>query len=231
MNKIIIVGGGKGGVGKSMVTIGVVDLLLSTGNNVLLVESDESNPDVYKAFNGLDNKSINALVKSEICNLDYEEGYIRLGNLIEETDAYVVVNTAARATNGLLKYGGIVVDTARALKRDVIMLWPINRQRDSLELLSDFMGAAEGYQGVYVVKNTYFGEPSKFVRYDNSKMKARVTGTVTFPELNDVLSDKLNDQRWALSNAQGLSIAERSVLQRYRNVIREGLAGILGTAP
>ena len=220
MNKIIIVGGGKGGVGKSTVTIGVVDMLLSTGQKVVLVESDDSNPDVYKA--------INALTKSEICNLDTEEGYIKLCNLIEEAkDAYVVVNTAARATNGLLKHGGILVDTARELNRDLVMLWPINRQRDSLELLAEFLGTSEGYKGVYAIKNTYFGEPSKFARYDNSKIKGKVTDTFNFPELNDLLSDKLNDKRWSLSNAEGLSIAERSVLQRYRNAIKDVLEKIV----
>ena len=50
MNKIILVGGGKGGVGKSTVVFAVVDLLLSHGKNVVLVESDDSNPDTHKAL-------------------------------------------------------------------------------------------------------------------------------------------------------------------------------------
>ena len=220
MNKVIVVGGGKGGVGKSTVAIGVVDMLLAAGEKVVFVESDDSNPDAYK--------TLNTLTKSEICNLDTEEGFIRLGNLIEQAnDACIVVNTAAGATNSLLKHGGIVIDTVRELKRDLVMLWPINRQRDSLELLSEFMECADGYKAVYVLKNTFFGEPAKFARYDNSKIKARVTATMTFPELNDMLSDKLNDKRWSLSNAEGLSIAERSVLQRYRNAIRDAMEVVL----
>jgi MinD superfamily P-loop ATPase len=43
------VGGGKGGVGKSMVSMALLDYLLSKGVPALLVESDTSNPDVYKA--------------------------------------------------------------------------------------------------------------------------------------------------------------------------------------
>jgi hypothetical protein len=220
MSKIIVVGGGKGGVGKSTVTIAVVEMLRSRGDRVILVESDDSNPDAYKA--------LNTLTTCEICNLDTEEGYINLGNLIEShKDAYIVLNTAARSTNGIIKHGGILVDTARELKRDLVMLWPINRQRDSLELLAEFLEASEGYKATYVLKNTYFGEPSKFARYDNSKIRERVTATVTFPELNDLLSDKLNDQRLALSNAEGLTIAERSVLQRYRNATQEALGELI----
>jgi hypothetical protein len=220
MNKVIVVGGGKGGVGKSSVTIGVVDMLLTRGEKVVLIESDDSNPDTYKV--------LNTLTKSEICNLDTEEGHIKLCNIIEDAkDAYVVLNTAARATAGMIQHGGILVDTVRELQRDLIMLWPINRQRDSLELLSEFLDNCEGYKATVVIKNTYFGEPSKFIRYDNSKTKSRVTATVNFPELNDLLSDKLNDKRWALNNAEGLTIAERSVLQRYRNAIQDALGKLL----
>jgi len=50
-NKVIIVGGGKGGVGKSTVTLAIVDTLLAADQPVLLVESDDSNPDVFKALN------------------------------------------------------------------------------------------------------------------------------------------------------------------------------------
>ncbi len=220
MNKVIVVGGGKGGVGKSSVTIGVVDMLLTRGEKVVLIESDDSNPDTYKV--------LNTLTKSEICNLDTEEGHIKLCNIIENAkDAYVVLNTAARATAGMIQHGGILVDTVRELQRDLIMLWPINRQRDSLELLSEFLDNSEEYNVTVVIKNTYFGEPSKFIRYDNSKTKSRVTATVNFPELNDLLSDKLNDKRRALNNAEGLTIAERSVLQRYRNAIQDALGKLL----
>jgi Mrp family chromosome partitioning ATPase len=42
------VGGSKGGVGKSIVAMAVLDSLLERGEPVLLVECDTSNPDVAK---------------------------------------------------------------------------------------------------------------------------------------------------------------------------------------
>jgi len=220
-NKIIIVGGGKGGVGKSTVAIGVVDALIANGEKVIVVESDDSNPDVYKALNGI--------VMCKVFNLDTEDGYIQLCNFIEtNNDAWVVVNTAARATASILKHGGILTDTANELNRELIMLWPINRQRDSLDLLADFIDAEGGnYAATYTVKNTYYGAPEKFLRYDNGTLNKRVTATLNFPELNDLLADKLNVQRWALSNTEGLTIAERSVLQRYRTAIADALKVVL----
>ena len=221
MNKIIMVGGGKGGVGKSTVVFSVVDFLLTKGEQVVLIESDDSNPDTYK--------SLNKLVKSELCNLDTEEGFIKLGGIIEvNNDACIVVNTAARATTSIVKHGGILTDVVSELGRELIMLWPMNRQRDSIELLRLFLDGTSNYSATYALLNTYFGSAEKFSRFQSSKQKDRVDGTLIFPELNDLVSDKLIDNRLALSNAESvLSIAERSALRRYREAANSVLEVLL----
>ena len=48
--RIYWVGGSKGGVGKSMMTVATLDHLLERGAKVLLVECDTSNPDVWKTY-------------------------------------------------------------------------------------------------------------------------------------------------------------------------------------
>ena len=48
--RIYWIGGSKGGVGKSMMTLATLDYLLEGGAKVLLVECDTSNPDVWKAI-------------------------------------------------------------------------------------------------------------------------------------------------------------------------------------
>jgi hypothetical protein len=222
MSTITMVGGGKGGVGKTTVVLAAVDTLLTRGDSVVLVESDDSNPDAYKA--------LNKLITSEICNLDDEAGYIKLGGIIEANpDARIVVNTAARATKGIVTHGGILADVARELGRELVMLWPLNRQRDSIELLKEFLDGADGYAATYACLNTYFGSADKFARYSNSKQKDRVTGTITFPELNDLVADKIIDNRVAFSNADGkLTIAERSALSRFRKAATEALEVVYG---
>lgn len=222
MNKIFIVGGGKGGVGKTMVTMSVVDSLLEKGEKVILVESDDSNPDTYKALKDL--------VPSSILNLDTETGYMGLCDIIETNkDTCIVVNTGARATAAIVTHSGIVVDVLRELKRDLVMLWPINRQRDSIELLREFLDGSDGYDATYAVLNTYWGAPEKFMRYNNSKQKNRVTGTIVYPEMNDMVSDKLNDNRLAFSNADAsLTLSEKSVLYRFRKAGNSALEVMYG---
>ena len=232
MNRIFMVGGGKGGVGKSTVSMALVDALMEKGEQIVLVESDDSNPDTYKAMQDL--------VTCEICNMDDEAGYIRLGNIIEaNSKACIVVNTAARATAGMVQHGGIISDVARELKRDLVMLWPINRQRDSLELLKTFLDKAKGYNGTYTVINTYFGPQEKFMRYNlpltedeqkaekrEPKIRERVTGTIIFPELNDLVADKLIDNRlalWTADKSGQLTISERSALRQFREGAKKAL--------
>jgi hypothetical protein len=67
---IFLVGGGKGGVGKSLFSMTVVDYLDGTGGGPFLVETDTSVPDVYKTYKGE--------VGGELVNLDEREGWIDL---------------------------------------------------------------------------------------------------------------------------------------------------------
>ncbi len=236
MNKIIVIGGGKGGVGKSIVTMAMIDTLLTDNENIVVVESDDSNPDIYKAVNGT--------VQCEVCNLDDQSGYIRLGSIIEENKSCIVVNTAARATSGIVEHSGLLADVVRELGRELVMLWPINRQRDSLELLKIFLDKAKGYSDTYAVINTYFGPAEKFLRYyapltedeekdknRKPKIRERVTGTIIFPELNDLVADKLIDERlalWIADKSGKLTISERSALRQFRETTKKALEVIYG---
>ena len=175
MNKIIVIGGGKGGVGKSTVSLALLDALLHAGNKPVYVETEDSNPDVYK--------SVDKLVTSELCNLDDESGWIKLGGIIEANPkANIVVNTAAGITDSLVEHGSILTDVANELKMKLVMIWPLNRQRDSLELLKNFIDSGQQYAATYALLNIYFGKEDKFVRYQTGKLKDRVTVPSSSPD-------------------------------------------------
>jgi hypothetical protein len=132
--KIYLIGGSKGGVGKSMVSMATIDYLQEQGESILLIESDTSNPDVWKGYHDS--------VATELVNLDEADGWIQLINLCDSNqDSIVVINTAARNNTGVSAYGTTLNSTLAELKRDLVTLWVINRQRDSLELLKDYMDA------------------------------------------------------------------------------------------
>lgn len=235
---IYVVGGGKGGVGKSLSSHALVDCLRTPildpaatpspePNEVCYIESDDSNPDVYKAIHD------SAGVHAEVCNLDNEDGYVRLINTIgARTDLPVVINTAARATATLIEHGGLLAAAAQEQGRELVMLWVINRQRDSLELLRQWLDSKQAYSAVYVVRNLYFGAAEKFDRYNNGRLKTEITGTIDLPEVTAELADYLTDHRlcfWSERDRDGkaFSLGYRLALNSWRARNRKAFAQVL----
>jgi hypothetical protein len=224
---IYLIGGSKGGVGKSIVTMATVDYLQSLGETVLLIESDTSNPDVYKAYQ--------QSTRAELLNLDEADGWIQLVNLCDaEPDSVVVVNTAARNNKGVSAYGETLNSTLAELKRKLVTLWVINRQRDSLELLKQYRDAFphSANTAVHVVRNGYFGDEAKFELYNGSKTREVIEErgglSVTFPDLADRVSDDLYSKRMSIAVAsQELPIGNRAELNRWRAEVKKSLQGIV----
>lgn len=221
---IYLIGGSKGGVGKSLLTMATIDFLMERGESVLLVESDTSNPDVWKTYKDS--------VDAELLNLDEADGWIQLVNACEgKPDHVVVINTAARNNKGVSAYGETLSSTLAELQRKLVTLWVINRQRDSLELLKDFMQAIPNTE-VHVVRNGYFGEESKFELYNGSKLRTTVEErggkSLTFPDLADRVSDDLYSKRMSIAAArQDMPIGNRAELTRWRNEVRKMLETVI----
>ena len=92
--EIFLVGGGKGGVGKSLMAIALIDYLDTNRRQPFLVETDTSVPDVFKSYEDT--------VAGELVNLDEREGWIELVNLVESRpESTIVINTGARNQTGI----------------------------------------------------------------------------------------------------------------------------------
>ena len=224
--KIVYVGGSKGGVGKSKLSFGVIDYMLAQGKKVLLLETDTSNPDVYKAHHKSENENI-------ICrqvDLDTSDGWIEAVNFADEfKDHVVVINSAARSNAGIEKYGATLRETLGELDRKLFTLWIINRQRDSIELLRSFMTAFPD-AAVHILRNLYFGAPEKFELYNNSNSKKMVEkngSTSDFPDLADRVADKIYSGRMSIQVAmKDLPIGDRAELKRWCAEVKKVLDGI-----
>jgi len=211
--QIYLIGGSKGGVGKSLVSMATIDYLSRQDEAVLLIDADTSNPDVWKTYK----ESIGA----HLIDLDEADGWIELVNLCDANpDSVVIVNSAARNNAGVRAYGKTLNDTLPELKRKLITLWVINRQRDSLELLKEYMDAIAD-TAVHVVRNSYFGEEKKFELYNSSNLRTLVESrgglSLTFPDLADRVSDDLYSKRMSIEKASvELPLGNRAELSRWR---------------
>lgn len=225
---IVYVGGSKGGVGKSKFSYAIIDFLLERGQKVLLLETDTSNPDVYKAHFPYEDRL--GVVCKQV-NLDSSDGWIELVNLADEFPEHIVViNSAARSNAGIEKYGATLKETLPELARELITFWMINRQRDSIELLRGFLNAFPDAV-VHVVRNLYFGEPEKFELYNSSKTKNIIekTGkTLDFPDLADRVADKIYSGRMPIKiSLEELPIGDRAELKRWRRKCAELFESVL----
>lgn len=210
--KIVMVAGSKGGVGKSMVSMALLDYLGESKQGALLIETDTSNPDVSTAYE-------NDVLTAEL-NLDVPRGWTEMVNTIEQhPERVVVINTAARSNEAIEKNARILINALPELGRQLVTLWVINRQRDSLNLLHEYMGHVKGE--THVVINGYFGEREQFELYEGSNIRKSIEGaggkSIYFPNLVDRVSDELYTKRLTIANAMGsMPLGNRSALTTWR---------------
>jgi hypothetical protein len=218
------IGGSKGGVGKSMMTLATVDYLVGRGDSVLLVDCDTSNPDVWKAYR--------EQVRTECINLDDADGWILLVNTCDtHRDRSIVINTAARNNLAVKRFGQTLDGSIEELGSRLIALWVINRQRDSLDLLTEFMATLPKAL-VHVVLNGYFGDAHKFELYNASKVRdvvqSRGGKSVLLPDLADRVADDLYTKRLTIEAAgKSLPIGNRAELARWRSEVSKTLAQVV----
>ena len=224
---IFYVGGSNGGVGKSKLSFALIDYLTTREKKVLLLETDTSNPDVYKTHHVHDNGSL----VCKIVDLDVSEGWIKLVNHADEFPGHVaVINSAARSNTGIEKYGAMLRETLGELDRELMTFWMLNRQRDSLELLRGFLNAFPDAL-IHACRNMYFGAPEKFELYSKSKAREIIEKkglTLDFPDLADRVADKLYSERLPVWIALAeFPLGDRAELRRWRQKCAEMFQPVL----
>lgn len=223
-NAIFLVGGGKGGVGKSLMSMALLDFLHGSGRSPYLVETDTSVPDVFKTYKDA--------VAGGPLNLDEREGWIDLVNLVERRrDNPIVINTGARNQTGVSNFGTTLSKALPQLGRKLVVLWMIDRKRESLELLSDFSDSIPEAE-IHVVRNIYLGSEKKFELYNGSKMRAAIEAkggrSLSLPELADRVTDAMNAGRLTIDGAlTELSLGDRMELERWRDECKEMLSEVI----
>jgi hypothetical protein len=222
---IYLVGGSKGGVGKSLFSMVLIDYLQNEGKECILIESDTSNPDVFKCYENS--------VTTEAINLDVSEGWIELVNLCDSFPKNsIVINTAARNNLGITAFGGTLGGLLEELGRKLITFWMIDDKKDGAELLLDFQDSLPN-STVHLVRNERAGKVESF--YCTSmidKEQIKINGKVLdFPILNSLVAKHLYNDRLTIQavttagttfgNDQKIPIGNRGHMQNWRKAVHE----------
>ena len=208
---VYMVSGSKGGVGKSIFSMAMIHYLGGRGEKVLLIDADTANPDVGKAYS--------KAVETRYINLDERDGWMDLVNcLAEQLDHTVVINTPARSSEGVKLYGTLLTESLVEITRDLVTLWVIISQRDSLQLLKEYLDTVNTGT-THVVRNLYHGPERKFELYNNSKIRTAVEAqgkTFNFPEVADRISDQLHSERMPIQRViETAPVGNRAEVNRW----------------
>jgi len=169
--RIVFSDGGKGGVGKSMTSICLIDYFITQGNNVAIIESDVTNPDVSRLFK--DHPKCATLLydlKEKSDWMQFLESLENLGSGVET----VVVNLPASIDLMDKLEGGTEILKILGFKTSVF--FTINRHADSLNLLGKSLanGMLNWAEQKVIVMNGMFGMLEEFQRFNDSETKEEV---------------------------------------------------------
>jgi hypothetical protein len=225
------VGGGKGGIGKSLAAQALLNHLLGLGKALHLVESDTSNPDVAKAHQ---TASSEAGVPTALLDLDLEDGWIELLTLRDEhPERVIVVNTGARNNLAVNRFGPLLAAGLDDLGAQLVTVWMIDGNRDCLELLAQHrqvFSTSPSASRVCVLRNAHLAR--SFELYDGSNVRREIEScggrSLTFPALAARVAQALSTKRLSLADAMkadalpfGHKIALRKWLTDVASVLAE----------
>jgi hypothetical protein len=211
MKPIYIIGSNKGGVGKSLLTIALLDYFSQIGQSCFLVETESRLMDVHRSYRH---------VPFAVLDLSSELGLIGLIDLAERhPDRVIVVNATAMSIEGIEKYSQNLITELAALDRKLITLWVIDRLTSSLDSLAKYLKILRG-STVHAVINNYFGDEDYFYAYQNSsaKMSVEAAGkSLVLPVLNSYVCDRFFNTNSTIEDAAtGMLLGYRSVLNSWR---------------
>ena len=220
---LVYVSGTKGGTGKSMVAMTMLDYVQhGLEQAVGLVETDTGNSDVYKAYR--EDVDLHFAL-----DLDKRDGWIELLNVCDKhPDHWFVVNAGARNLAGVCDHGSNLMPSLRSIGREFRTLWVIGSDRDSVELLADYHEMMhDGKTSVgtlHVIANAGRGDEREFAVYRDSKTAKAISKTggkfIRVSHLALRVADDLRNQRLSIAQAfEVMPFGHRVELERWRSEV------------
>ena len=235
-NKCVVwVTGGKGGVGKSTFSRGLLDVLLDAGVNVAAFDGDPSNAQLFRYYQGV-GRGVQCV------DLDKQGEADVLLNQMEESKADVfLVDVAAGGSQTLLDLENDIglISEAMEMGYRFTVVSVMSRIKDSVNLLKASLEMTDDFDVQHVaVKNLYFGEGDRFRLFDGSKTRAwlleRGGVVLEMPDLFDdtyELLDQMNLPFRAMLADKSFPRAQRSRINKWLKDFEQAVRqadGVLG---
>lgn len=216
--RVIYVSGNKGGVGKSVTSIGLVDYLLNNQSPCRIIETDTGTPDAALILKDE--------VKCDALDTTEEAAWHKLLHICEENkDESIIINAGARDNVvALQKWGKDYLEAiAKAIGKDLITLWVISsgEERDGLTSLREYLSLMSNR--TYAVECEAKG---KLTMYEASKARSAVEATggtlLTFPAWSKMCVDKMKNERMSPARIiERGNVLEKIATEKWRERVGE----------
>ena len=230
MNKktIFFVGGTKGGVGKSTISIFLIDYFLENNKSIALCETDNGNPDVYKVYQKLltaDNKNLLSTF-----DISKNGGWVDMFNFIGDLPddvTNILINTKGgnietidlmikdESTKNLLSYDDLI---------NFHIIWVVGDDKDGISVLLEFLKKTE-YTNfkIDVLLNNNFQQNNDIIK--NSELQENISkfgGNIfNFPKISrSSFLEQVRLKRTPISEIyKTLKFGDRIEMERYRKLV------------
>jgi hypothetical protein len=218
--RILAVTSDKGGSGKSVVSRTIADLLLRQAVPALAFDADKRNAQLFRHYDAAFLKQ--GLMQQGVARIDLSVrgGADTLLNVLESADVQVVLIDFPAGGGELFERLDREVqflDLLPELGYRLTLVSVISRVKDCVNSLQTLIRFCDDRADHVVVKNGFFGEPSRFRRFDGSKTAALLAEhqgkVIAFPDLYDDTFDAIDEQNLtftqAITPAAGFTMADR----------------------
>jgi hypothetical protein len=215
LNPIIFVEGYKGGVGKSIVALTLIEYCKSRDMKVAIIDTDTTNPDIDNIYHGtLPCKKINLEEKDG-------GGWIKIASFAHDHPETIIVSMKAGSKDSTLINSTMVTDCLKLLNRPVNLFFVLGIQKQSVALFVEALELFPSANAVVAVKNLKNGDLDEFFNYDDVKKDGFIPDHVidmTFPRVHASVSLQLTDDDVTISDllaSDSLRIGQRAALQGW----------------
>lgn len=146
---IYLSAGSKGGVGKSWVS----QLLIAhhKPENCIVIETDDSNPDVYKSSEG-------KVHELHAISLREKSGWLKLIDALETADKrkHVVINCQAADKASFSSFSTLLGQALEMLNREATIFCTLDKDVDGANLLASMLKTKPAHTTIHAILNKHF---------------------------------------------------------------------------
>lgn len=206
--QFLIVGGDKGGVGKTTTAL-TLHHHFSATESLVLFDGDMVNPDFHSRL------------KNHGCQRLNADSLDSWGKALEGAAGadVTILNLPARGMELFSEFGEALAETSAALGVEISYFHVMAPHKESVLLLAAALDRVAAFGGNgYAIRNNFFAEAAAFDLYNASKLRNRCTGEMDLPALAPSVANLVFSAKEGQSLAEiigGMSALNRSIANHW----------------